>query len=1080
MSVSTRSVTTKVAVEGEDKYRAAIADINTELKAMQSELRLTEALNQNQQNTYSALSDKLKALENVYASQQTKIKTLEDAMKNCQTAQAKYSNDIETAKAKYAAATKALDDYKQSGGNDVKVLEQLQREQDLANQELTKAEANYNAATRGVNNWASQLANAKVAAADTNAQIELNKKYLDEAKNSADGCATSINQFGERVDKAAENLEGFAEAMAASGLAQTMQQVVDGMVECYQEFAAFDEAMAGVMRTTGMTSEEIDVLGQDFQDLSTTIPMSTNDLASIAETAGQLGIASENVENFTTVMAKLATTTDLEADTAATMLAQFANITQMDPANYDRLGSTLAALGDSSATTASRITTMSEGIAATASICGMSEKDILAISTAVGSVGIESGMGSTAINTFLSNINKAVQKGGDDLETFANVAGMSAGQFKAAWENDAAGAFQTLIEGIAESENSTATLNELGITAARQTRVILSLASAGDTLSDAFELANEAWEENTALDEKAQIMWTTAAADLTKLKDSVTNLKTSIGDSLAPVLDPLINKAQDVVDGVKDFIDLNPKLATGITTIISGVGALTTALLSLSAVIKVIKGLEIGSTIKMLGSFFSNFGSSIASLLGTGGSIIAGGLAVGATISSVETSKYNKAVENGTATTQQALRMDEGKIGEGHDVSEYQENYNAQVEEYKRLKEQRQSYADMGLDTTVIDQQIADQYQNLIDANQELQAAQHESTYDIEATAAALNEAGIETEGLTDAEIVHTAAVYDAQSAIEAYTEAYEENRAAALGAIESATGLFDALEADDDAAQMSASGMIEAWQAQTDSINDYADRLEQLRDAGVSEELLAQLSDGSAESVAYVETLSNSLDDLDVSALNEAYEEAQTAKEQFADTAASIETDATTVTDTVSATFEGLPDGMYDVGTEVISNIQSGLSSQSGALYSQVTSIVNNAIAKAEAAAGGSGEVDGVTGAYASGTTSAKPGLAWVGENGPELMMMHGGEQILDAVHTAALMNQIDSDNAFSRTTAVSNSAVTADNRVIAILSNYLPQLLAKDNNTYLDGAMVSKKLANSMNTAINAVNTRKSRVTA
>lgn len=41
---------------------------------------------------------------------------------------------------------------------------------------------------------------------------------------------------------------------------------------------------------------------------------------------------------------------------------------------------------------------------------------------------------------------------------------------------------------------------------------------------------------------------------------------------------------------------------------------------------------------------------------------------------------------------------------------------------------------------------------------------------------------------------------------------------------------------------------------------------------------------------------------------------------------------------------------------------------------------------------------------AYAAGTDSATPGLAFVGENGPELMMMRGGERILNAEETRRL----------------------------------------------------------------------------
>ena len=37
-----------------------------------------------------------------------------------------------------------------------------------------------------------------------------------------------------------------------------------------------------------------------------------------------------------------------------------------------------------------------------------------------------------------------------------------------------------------------------------------------------------------------------------------------------------------------------------------------------------------------------------------------------------------------------------------------------------------------------------------------------------------------------------------------------------------------------------------------------------------------------------------------------------------------------------------------------------------------------------------------GMYGGFASGTQNAPPGWAWVGEEGPELMRLHGGEQIL------------------------------------------------------------------------------------
>ncbi len=75
-------------------------------------------------------------------------------------------------------------------------------------------------------------------------------------------------------------------------------------------------------------------------------------------------------------------------------------------------------------------------------------------------------------------------------------------------------------------------------------------------------------------------------------------------------------------------------------------------------------------------------------------------------------------------------------------------------------------------------------------------------------------------------------------------------------------------------------------------------------------------------------------------------------------------------------------------------------LSSTLGARISAINSRVQSALNAAGSLPGGGGTGRG----YAAGTTSAQPGFALVGEEGPELVFFHGGEQILTAEETAAL----------------------------------------------------------------------------
>ena len=286
-------------------------------------------------------------------------------------------------------------------------------------------------------------------------------------------------------------------------------------------------------------------------------------------------------------MAQLGTTTDLSADSAATMLAQFANITGVT--DYQRLGSTVAALGDSTATTASKVVEMSQGMAAAATIAGFSERDILAVSAAVGSLGIESASGSTSMSTLISTLYKATQTG-DKLEDFASVAGMSAEQFKQSWGEDAVGTMNAFIQGLNDTErngkSAVVILDELGIKNVRQTKAILGLASAGDLLSRTIEHANTAWNQNTALGEKASVMYNTTEAKLTMMENAANNVKIAVGNALTPAISGVAEMMTGILEPLSEFIEANPAIVQGLTAFVGVLGLATAAVGAYTAITK--------------------------------------------------------------------------------------------------------------------------------------------------------------------------------------------------------------------------------------------------------------------------------------------------------------------------------------------------------------------------------------------------------------------------------------------------------------------------------------------------------------
>lgn len=522
--------------------------------------------------------------QNQIAQLQSKIDALNKQQSDI-TAYTRQQAAVDKTRAKLETLRQQYDNLKaaqdKAGGSNVDLQNKMLDKQ----LQIDKTSASLDQQTQKLDAMGEALNKAGVDTGNLEGESARLQSELGNLKEQQEDVADAANDMSEGLNNSVQAMQ---EALVASGLVDVLKQTYEALKQCAEASIEYESSMAGVKRTVGGSDMFINDLGESFKELSTQMPITADELAKIATTAGQLGIAQANVEEFTTVMAQLATTTDLTADDAATMLAQFANIT--GTTEYDRLGSTVAELGDATATTASKVVQMSQGMAAAASMAGMSETDILAISAAVGSLGIEAQAGSTAMSTLITTLNKAVETG-DGLEDFASVAGMTAQEFKQAWAEDAVGAMDAFIQGLNDVErngkSAVVLLDELGITNVRQTKAILGLASAGDLLSNTVDQANAAWENNTALTEKAGVMYGTTEAKLTMLQNAANNVKIAVGDALTPAIGGAAEVFTPVLQGISEFIEKNPAIVKALTTVVGVVAGVTGGILALSAAMKV-------------------------------------------------------------------------------------------------------------------------------------------------------------------------------------------------------------------------------------------------------------------------------------------------------------------------------------------------------------------------------------------------------------------------------------------------------------------------------------------------------------
>ena len=452
------------------------------------------------------------------------------------------------------------------------------------------------------------------------------KKQINETSIQLDTCTNHLIVYGKNLDKIGDNLEKSGKKLrsfsliASAGLSLSAKSAID-----------FEDAFAGVKKTVDATEQEFEGLKQGILDMSTELPASTTEISAVAEAAGQLGIQTDNILSFTKTMIDLGESTNLSASEAADSLARFANITNMSQKDFDKLGSTIVELGNNCATTEAEIVNMGLRIAGAGTTIGMSESEIMSFAAALSSVGIEAEAGGSAMSKMMINIESAVSSGSNKLEKYAQVAGMTAAEFKKYWQEDATGAMVKFIEGLGNVEknggNLINTLSNLDISEVRLRDTMLRLANSSELFANTVILGTNAWEENNALSIEAAKRYETLKSKIDIAKNKLQTMAITLGTKLMPSISKILDGLSKWIDKFNNLdekqVDLILKIglliaaASPLLTLFgkltSAVGGTMTAIGTFSQALKVSQGLmtSTSTTVNGLASIFSFIQSPI-------------------------------------------------------------------------------------------------------------------------------------------------------------------------------------------------------------------------------------------------------------------------------------------------------------------------------------------------------------------------------------------------------------------------------------------------------------------------------------
>jgi len=579
----------RIGIEGEAEYRRQINSIISTSKTLASEMKaLTSAFDNNK-----------KSLEQ--NAQQHKL--LQDQIDNQKSKVSSMTSMLDKAKAKYEENKKQLELQKEALTENSAEVERLEKAVAQSESAMQRWQQNVNNATTELNTMQNELKSLPTS--------------LELVASKMSDLGSKFQTFGDGLSKIGSKLTSTLTTPIVGAFGASTKAAID-----------WESAFTGVMKTVDETANTTyDDLKESINEIAKTTASSQNEIAATMEIAGQLGVSADYIAEFAKTMVMLGDTTNLSAEEAASAIAQFANVTDMSLQDVDKLGAVIVDLGNNYATTEADIMEMATRLSGAGAQIGLTQGEILGLSTALSSVGIAAEMGGSAMSKAMIKMQVAVETGfdqvntlteragmslremelmstndtkgfkalasalgmttteikevitnGNNLNNFAEVAGVTTEEFVELYRDSAPEALQAFISGLgdteAHGESTIAMLQDMGFTEVRLRDTLTRLANSQGLVTQAMEQGNTAWSENAALANEAEKRYATMEAQISQLKATITQIAVSFGEALLPAISKNIDKVKEFADSLNNMDEAEREQIIKIAAIVAAVGPL--------------------------------------------------------------------------------------------------------------------------------------------------------------------------------------------------------------------------------------------------------------------------------------------------------------------------------------------------------------------------------------------------------------------------------------------------------------------------------------------------------------------------
>ena len=325
------------------------------------------------------------------------------------------------------------------------------------------------------------------------------------------------------------------------GASAAVQRFISSTQEYVDAYASLDDAMSAVQKTTGMTREEVELLKNSLQSIDTRT--STEQLLKIAEIGGRMGLAKEEIRDFTEAVNKanvaLGDSFQGGAEEISSILGKISlayketrdqNIGQ----SITQIGSALNEVGASANATEGNIASFVQRVGSMPEMFRPTVEQAIALGAAFEESSIDAEVASRAFgivmmkaSTNVEGFAAAMHRPAEEIEELINT---NPAQFFVEFAESLNGLKGTEIGSV---------LKDLKLNADGVNKIIGAMSTNTERFTEILNTSNTAFAEAISLDNEYAVVNENAAAQLEKAKKAVLDAKAALGEELIPVITEL-------------------------------------------------------------------------------------------------------------------------------------------------------------------------------------------------------------------------------------------------------------------------------------------------------------------------------------------------------------------------------------------------------------------------------------------------------------------------------------------------------------------------------------------------------------